>query len=405
MSPTEAPKLFKPIDLGKVHLRHRVVLAPLTRFRVHPETRTPVLPLVKTYYSQRASIPGTLIITEATTVSREAGDDEFFPGMWSDEHVKAWKEIVDVIHEKGSFVFAQLWAPGRMAKPQALAKYGYRYVAPSPIPLAHRPLEDPAPQEMTREDINNYVQMFANAAKRAVYEAGFDGVEIHCANGYLFDQFLRDVSNQRTDEYGGSIERRCKFPLEVVNALVEAVGEDRMAVRLSPWNTNGDMGMEAPVPQFARFITQLASSYPKLAYLHMIEPTHDPNDHFAFRVPLEGESNDPFRKIWAPRPFISCGCYSRSRAIRTAEEKGDLIAFGQTFISNPDLPFRLKHDIPLQHGDAETFYSHESKGYIDYPFSDEFLALKPGSTNSDVLIPCPGGTHSVPPSFRRKAYL
>jgi NADPH2 dehydrogenase len=224
---------------------------------------------------------------------------------------------------------------------------------PSPIKFSNAGADAPIPQEITADEIQDFVGLFATAAKRAV-AAGFDGVEVHGANGFLVDQFPQDMSNKRTDVYGGSIEKRVRFPLEVIDAIAKAIGAEKTAIRLSPWcsyqSGRGfcqvlarcsreyalDMRMEDPVPQFSYFIAQLAELHPSLAYIHLVEPGVDklttgfaPEDNV-----LETDTNDPFRKIWAPRPFISCGNYVRDSAIDVAERKGDIVAFGRYFITN-----------------------------------------------------------------------
>ncbi|TFK24188.1 NADH:flavin oxidoreductase/NADH oxidase [Coprinopsis marcescibilis] len=368
---SDLPALFQPIAIGKINLKHRIVLAPLTRVRATTKTHLPVLPLVKTYYEQRASVPGTLLISEATVIAEEACGWDGVPGIWNDGQVKVWKEITEAVHSKGCSMFLQLWAIGRAARPKILSENEHPYIAPSAVKLSKRPVDEPPPREMAVEEIKRYCRLFAEAAKRAVNEAGFDGVEVHGSSPYLIGQFLQEGSNIREDEYGGNIEGRSKFPLEVVDALVEAVGQDRVGVRLTPW-TNYDFGTDKPIPQYLHFVSEMAKAHSKLAYLHMVEPRHNPSDWKTPRVPKEGESNDVFRKAWAPRPFISCGCYTRETAIETAERKGDLIAFGQAFIANPDLPFRLEKNISLEKPDHSTFYTPDAKGYTDYPLSKEF---------------------------------
>ncbi|TFK32703.1 hypothetical protein BDQ12DRAFT_658877 [Crucibulum laeve] len=368
------PKLFQPIELGKVTLQHRVVLAPLTRFRATKLNHLPVVPLVKEYYTQRSKTPGTLLISEGTGISVKAGGYVNAPGIFSVEQLKAWKEVTDAVHANNSFIYAQIWAAGRssvVAGPEALKAEGITVVAPSSIPLSSHPTQ--TPHELTIEEIHEYVEMFAEAAKKAVFEAGFDGIEIHGANGYLIDEFIQDVSNQRTDAYGGSIENRNRFPLEIVDAVVRAVGQERVAFRVSPWSTFQDMRMKDPVPQFSHLVTALRDAYPSLAYLHAIEPRiggdsdKDKMDNH--------ESNDFIRNIWSPKRLVSAGGFTRDSAIKHAEETGDLIAFGRYYISNPDLPSRLLKNVPLEKYNRATFYvpgesESAAVGYIDYPFAE-----------------------------------
>ncbi|OJA14292.1 hypothetical protein AZE42_10488 [Rhizopogon vesiculosus] len=341
-------------------LQHRIVLAPLTRLRAHDD-HVPG-PQAAAYYSQRGSTPGTLLITEATFISQNAGGSDNVPGIYSDAHVEGWKKITDAVHEKGSFIYLQLWALGRSAKPAVLAKENNSpYVSASPIPLPGRP-EGEVPRALTRDEIKEYIPAYATAARNAI-RAGFDGVEIHNANGYLLDQFIQDVSNNRTDEYGGSVENRARFTLEVVDAVVEAVGAERTAIRFSPWGTFQGMGMADPNPQFSYVVEQLRQH--KLAYIHIVEP--------------EGaERNSDFlRDIWGGyegNTFISSNGHDRKSAIETADKKGGLVAFGRLFIPNPDLPFRLLKDIPLEKGNQATWYlagNLTPTGYSDWPFAPE----------------------------------
>ncbi|KAF8190891.1 hypothetical protein BJ912DRAFT_316140 [Pholiota molesta] len=375
MSASES-KLFAPIKIGAHTLAHRVVLAPLTRYKANPKDNVPILPLVNEYYTQRASSAGTLLITESTIISRPGGGRDNTPGIWTKEQIAAWREIVDSVHAQGSFIYLQIRAMGRGADAAELAAKGLDLVGPSAIPITNRP----APRALTVPEIQQYVEDFGRAAKNAVDEAGFDGVELHFANGYLVDQFLQDVSNQREDDYGGSVERRSRFALETVDRVVQAVGEERIGVRLSPWSIFLDMGMKDPIPQFTHIIQSLKDSHPNLAFLHLVEPRiagAGDADKSHSEVP---ESNDVFRKIWAPKPLITAGGFTRESAIKRADEEGDLIAFGRLFISNPDLPLRLKHDIPLTRPDRKTFYVPGTQegtevGYTDYPFAEELKGV------------------------------
>ncbi|KAJ2920727.1 hypothetical protein H1R20_g16365, partial [Candolleomyces eurysporus] len=370
--------LFSPIKVGNLHLEHRVVLAPLTRFRATRD-HVPVVSLMKEYYEQRASAPGTLLISEGVFVAQEAGGYFHAPGIWNADQIKAWKEITKAIHAKRSYIFLQLWAMGRAATPEVLTEEGnYPYLAPSPIPLSDRPSGAQAPRAFTLAEIDKFVGLYVQAAKNAI-EAGFDGVEVHCANGYLIDQFIQDTSNARTDEYGGSVENRSRFALRIVDEVVKAVGEERTGVRLGPWNRFQDMKMRDPIPQFSHIVSSLVESHPNLAFLHLVEPPPvEERPDVKHPTEIQEESNDFIREIWGSRPLISTGGYTREDAIKVAQNKGDLVGFGRHFISNPDLPFRLEHDIPLTPYDRSTFYTPSDakdteKGYIDYPFSEQFL--------------------------------
>ncbi|KDQ53954.1 hypothetical protein JAAARDRAFT_38938 [Jaapia argillacea MUCL 33604] len=362
MSSTSA--LFKPIRLGNLSLSHRVVLAPLTRLRA-TSAHVPT-DLQTEYYKQRASTPGTLLITEATFIAAKAGGLPNVPGIWNDEQVVGWKKVTDAVHSQGSFIFLQLWALGRAANPAVLTAEdpSFPYVSSSPRALSDKPYP---PRALTLDEIQEYIQLYATAAGNAV-KAGFDGVEIHGANGYLIDQFLQDVVNERTDRYGGSIENRARFGLEVVEAVTKVVGAQRTAIRLSPWEVYQQMRMEDPIPTFSYFVTRLRDLYPELAYIHVTEPRVGAGED---REAQAGESNDFIRDIWSPRPLITAGGYTRDLAIEVADKTGNLVAFGRRFISNPDLPQRLQNGVALTAYNRKTFYSPGVEGYTDYPFASQ----------------------------------
>ncbi|KAK7455857.1 hypothetical protein VKT23_010894 [Stygiomarasmius scandens] len=368
------PSLFSPIKVGPYSLKHRVVLAPLTRVRAtNAPGNVPQNPPMKEYYSQRGSVPGTLLITEATFIAAKAGIYRHAPGIFSNEQIASWKEITEAVHEKGSYIFLQLWALGRAADVEALHAYdpSYPFVSSSDIPLSSKP--DLRPRPLTIEEIKEYIQLYATAASNAVHKAGFDGVEIHGANGYLIDQFTQDVSNKRTDEYGGStlLERK---------GLASGLGLGHhfkasfafMFPYIQTSHLNVDMCMEDPIPTFSYLASELKTRFPNFAYLHVIEArvsggnsTPDSKDG----------SNDFLRDIWLPKPFISAGNYDRDTAIKCAEQReGQMIAFGRHFIANPDLPRKLEKDIPLTPYDRSTFYlpgDTSGRGYTDYPFAEE----------------------------------
>ncbi|KAF9233630.1 hypothetical protein BU15DRAFT_90270 [Melanogaster broomeanus] len=346
------PALFRPIKVGPVALQHRVVLAPLTR------------PQAASYYSQRGSTPGTLLITEATFISHDAGGYAHIPGIYTDAQVEGWKQITDAVHAQGSYIFLQLWALGRAADPTVLEEQDppSPYVSASPIALSGVPVP---PRALTEPEIKEYIAAYAKAARNAV----------HCANGYLLDQFLQTVSNTRTDSWGGDEEGRTRFSREVVDAVVDAVGEERVGIRISPWSTFQDMRMPNPNPTFAYLTTALREKHPNMAYIHVTEPRLDQEDGREF----DENGNDFLREIWKggeggeKRVFISAGGYTRDTALRTAEEKGGLVAFGRLYIPNPDLPVRLQKDIPLTPGDRFTYYlpgNLTPTGYNDWPFAD-----------------------------------
>ncbi|THG94172.1 hypothetical protein EW026_g7250 [Hermanssonia centrifuga] len=347
--------LFQPTQVGDLKLDHRIVLAPLTRNRANSEHVHGDMAVE--YYSQRASVKGTLLIAEAVP---QAGGRPNVPGIWSEEQINAWKRITDAVHEKGSFIFAQLRAYGRSADPKELAKEDppFPLVSASDIPLSG----NSTPRPLTLPEIRTYIDWYTNAALNAI-QAGFDGVELHGANGYLIDQFTSDASNRRTDEYGGSVENRCRFALEILDSVTGAIGEKRTAIRLSPWSTFQEMRMKEPKPTFQYLVSQLKDRYSSLAYLHVIESgIHGA----AGGAALQAEVNSIFLD-----DFVSAGGYTRQSAIETAETKGDLIAFGRPFIGNPDLPLRLRKDLPLIVADRNCYYAYEDPhGYIDFPFAE-----------------------------------
>ncbi|KAA1474452.1 FMN-linked oxidoreductase [Dentipellis sp. KUC8613] len=365
-------KLFQPLSVGTSNLQHRIVMAPLTRFRANAQHEPQDVAVE--YYTQRASVPGTMIITEATFIANEAAGYPNIPGIWSPTQIAQWKKITDAVHSKGSFIYLQIWAIGRAAYPDVLAKEGgFPHVSSGNVPIDD---ERGAPRPLTVPEIKKYVQLYAIAARNAVEGAGFDGVEVHGAHGYLIDQFLETSINNRTDEYGGSVENRIRFGMEVVDAVVAAVGQKKTGLRISPWSRwkVGDR-MADPLPTFTEFVRRVSNAYPEFAYLHVVEP----------RISGEGfqsvtyESNEPLRQIWAPKPYIAVGGFSREEAMKAADEKDILVAFGRQFISNPDLPLRLKNEYPLNAYDRETFYTpgpEATKGYIDYPFYSESAAAQ-----------------------------
>ncbi|KAI0343853.1 NADH:flavin oxidoreductase/NADH oxidase [Trametopsis cervina] len=366
---SSTPKLFSPIHLGQLDLTHRVVLAPLTRYRAtkaHVHTD-----LAEKYYGSLGTLPGSLLITEGTFIAQKAGGYRNVPGIWNDEQVAAWKKVTDAVHANGSYIYMQLWALGRAANPKVLAEEdpeNFQFLGASDVKMADT---TETPRAMTVEEIKEFVGLYAQAAHNAVHRAGFDGVELHGANGYLIDQFIQPKTNTRTDEYGGSIEKRARFVLEVLDAVTKAVGQDRTGIRFSPWGRFMDIrGDEDVRPQFSYVVQQLAERFPSLSYLHLVEPrtSGDGTD-----FPDTTESNDFLRAIWKPeiRRLITAGGYKRQLAIDVAEKTGELIAFGRLYISNPDLPRRLKEDLPLTPSDRTKYYIPESPtGYIDWTYAD-----------------------------------
>ncbi|EED82233.1 predicted protein [Postia placenta Mad-698-R] len=365
MSTTVVPKLFQPTKVGKTVLAHRVVMSPMTRCRANA-----------------AHVHGDLA---GTIIAGKAGGIPFVPGIWNDEQVAAWKRVTDAVHAKGSRIFCQLWAIGRAAVPQVLAAGGYELVSASDIPAkpdskVPRALTIPGRVFLTlgvtitqltsteNTEIKEYIQLYTDGALNAV-RAGFDGVELHGASGYLIDQFTQDVSNKRTDEYGGSIENRCRFALEIIESVSKAIGADKVGIKFGPWVTLQGMRMADPKPTFAYLVSRIKELYPKFAYIHVMEPRVDGN---VDREVQAGESNDFLREIWLPRTYIGVGGYTRDDALGQCEKTGELIAFARSFISNPDLPLRLAKNLPLTKGKREDYTPpFDGKGYIDFPFAED----------------------------------
>ncbi|KWU44494.1 NADH:flavin oxidoreductase/NADH oxidase [Rhodotorula sp. JG-1b] len=362
--------LFQPIRVGRMDLKHRLAMAPLTRFRadehhVHQD-------LAVEYYGQRASEPGTLLITEATFIDPVAGGYPNVPGCFNADQVAGWKKVVDEVHRKGSFIYLQLWALGRAADPSNLKKEANADV----VSASDIPFEGGAkPRPLSKQEIQDYVNYYARAAKLFVEEAGGDGVEIHNANGYLLDQFLQSVSNNRTDEYGGSIENRARFPLEVARAVTDAVGADRVGIRLSPYSSFQGMKMKTTQgikETFSYFVEQLRQRHPEMAYVHAVESRIAGN---ATVDVDDAETLDFLHDIWAPRPFLIAGGFDAETAPVAADKYSNtVVVMGRYFISNPDLVRRIREGIPLTKYNRDTFYLYgpdKKEGYTDYPFAEK----------------------------------
>jgi N-ethylmaleimide reductase len=361
-------KLFSPVQLGPVPLKHRVVMAPLTRSRAAQPGDVPSA-LMLEYYTQRAS-DGGLIIGEASPISKSARGWFGAPGLYSDEQVAGWKKITSAVHARGGRMFAQLWHTGRSSHESVsgsqpvsasvnpaywqdtshLTSTPSGWVAPSP----HRALK--------LSEIAPIVADYGRAAARAK-AAGFDGVELHAANGYLPDQFLQDGSNHRTDAYGGSIPNRARFLLEIVEALASAYGSDRVAVRLGPsgrWNGMSDSNPTALFDHVASELNRFG-----LAYLHVIEPRVKGNV-----VVQEGQgaiAAEHLRKVFKGTIMAAGGFEPATAAAILDKGDADVVAFGRHFVSNPDLPRRIEKSLPLAPYDRNTFYTFDARGYTDYP--------------------------------------
>ncbi|KAK3647979.1 hypothetical protein LTR56_007679 [Elasticomyces elasticus] len=369
-------RLFQPLKLGNLDLGHRMVMAPLTRFRADNDY-VPALPMSKTYYEERACVPGTLLITEATLISPRASGYENAPGIWNTTQIAAWKVIVNAVHAKGSFIFLQLWALGRVARKDVIENLGHRVVSSSARAVNGE--DGDVPHALTESEIKGFVQDYADAAKNAV-EAGFDGVEIHGANGYLIDQFWQDtVRVAYIYSYGGSIENRARFGLEVTRAVVDAVGDSRkVGMRLSPFSDFQGMGMIDPISPFSHIIRELKGL--NLAYLHLIESRVEGTSAVDAVYASISHDLDPLVAIWGTEsPIIVAGGFTPDKAKNALREvytgANVAVAFGRSWISNPDLAFRIPQGIELTGWDRETFYERGSReGYLGYPFSKEWEA-------------------------------
>jgi len=358
-------RLLSPLKMGRVELKNRVVMAPMTRSRAKHGSDAPTA-LNALYYAQRGS--AGLIITEGTQVSRQGQGYAYTPGIYSSEQVAGWKQVTHAVHEAGGLIAAQLWHVGRMSH-ASLQAQGSAPVAPSAIQAQAQVfisdgkgsgLMAPAekPREMTLDDMASVKQSFVEAARNAV-AAGFDLVEVHGANGYLFDQFLATGTNKRQDAYGGSLANRARFLLETVDALIEVVGADRVGVRLSPWGTISDIQDDEP-EAMALFLAH-ALDQRDIAYLHLAEWewTGGPAYPEGFRQRLRSA----FQKT-----LIVCGNYDAERGeALLAEGLVDAIAMGRPFIANPDLVERIRQAAPLAEANPALFYGGDAKGYTDYP--------------------------------------
>jgi N-ethylmaleimide reductase len=358
MNDERAPHLFTPFRLGPYELRNRVVMAPMTRSRAGEGNV--VTPLTARYYAQRAG--AGLIITEGAQVSPQGVGYPGTPGIHTDAQVDAWRRVTEAVHAEGGRVFLQLWHVGRASDP-SLQPGGALPVAPSAIGIAGEMRYSPSgpapyvtPRALETDEIAGVVEQYAEGARRA-YRAGFDGVELHGANGYLIDQFLRDGTNHRTDRYGGTAEKRSRFLSEVTAAVVDVWGGDRVGVRLSPFGTVNGMRDSDPVATFS--VAAHALNRFGLAYLHVVEPLGE--NAYGGRV-------TPVLKAVFRGPVMANGGYdgeTGNEAVRTG--RADLVSFGIPFLANPDLPERLRAGAPLNTPDRATFYGGDERGYTDYP--------------------------------------
>jgi N-ethylmaleimide reductase len=338
-------------------LKNRMVMAPMTRSRALPGNIPN--PLAKDYYVQRAS--AGLIVTEASQVSPQGVGYIRTPGIHTAEQAAAWKTITDAVHKAGGRIFLQLWHVGRISHPDFHG--GALPVAPSAIAAEGEVFTERGPQKMVTPraldiaEIPAVVEQFRRGAERA-RAAGFDGVELHGANGYLLDQFTRDGANKRGDIYGGAIENRVRFPLQVVDAVIGVWGPDRVGYRISPKSPFNSMSDSDPVATFSYLSEQLNRR--NIGYLHVVDPA----------APAEGRVTPTLRKIFRGTYVVNGGFDAASAEAAIAKGETDLVAFGVPFLANPDLPARFESRAPLNTPDRATFYAGEDKGYVDYPALD-----------------------------------
>lgn len=361
--------LFTPLRLGALELGHRVVMAPLTRMRSRQPGDVPQA-MNTEYYRQRASAGG-LIITEATNISEQARGYPGVPGIHSQEQIAGWTRITEAVHAKGGRILLQIWHTGRISHP-TLQPGGGAPIAPSAVlPPGWRHMDASGakadlvlPAALSTEGIAAIVEDFAQAVRNA-REAGFDGVELHGANGYLIDQFLQDSSNLRTDLYGGSVANRARFLLAVVDAAVAAWSADRVGVRLSPWGAYNGMADSDPATLHTHVGAVLATR--RLAYLHVVEPRADQTSDVN-AIKADAPDAGALLKRAFGGPVISAGGYVGDTARAALREgRADAVAFGRLFIANPDLSRRLETGAAMNRYDRSSFYGGDERGYTDYP--------------------------------------
>lgn len=366
--------LFNPLQLGDLTLSNRIIMAPLTRMRSKQPGNIPYA-LNAEYYAQRAS--AGLIISEATQISQQGQGYPATPGIHSPEQVEGWKEVTEAVHQKGGKIFLQLWHVGRISH-SSHQPGGKLPVAPSAIQpdgktftADWKQVDFETPHALEFAEIKQIINDYCTASENAK-QAGFDGVEVHGANGYLLDQFLQDGSNKRTDEYGGSIENRARFLLEAVDAAVGVWSKGRVGVRLSPYGTFNDMSDSNPKALFGYVLEQLDKR--GIAYVHVIEPRATDaggSDTVAKNVPSTSELfKQSFKGV-----FISAGGYTPEMAKQAVEGGAvDAVAFGRLYIANPDLPERIEAGVSLNKYNRATFYGGMEKGYTDYPYLSQSAA-------------------------------
>jgi N-ethylmaleimide reductase len=369
------PSLFSPLQVGPYRLQHRAVMAPLTRMRADRSSFAPRA-LNAEYYAQRAT-PGGLLIAEATPVMAAGRGNPGTPGIYSDEQIAGWRNVVDAVHAKGGLIFLQLWHVGRVSH-SSFQPGGGLPVAPSAVAITGNgmmamtadgkvvPYE--TPRALETGEIAGIVEAFRNGARHAL-AAGFDGVEIHGANGYLLEQFLQSQSNLRSDQYGGSLENRARLLLEIAHAAIGIWGANRVGVRLSPYGVANGSGEADPMPLYTHVIKALDAL--GLAYLHFIEPRSSGAGRAEVNHQNVPSAMVLFRPIWHSVLISAGGFTGETAEAAIAAGHADAIAFGRIFISNPDLPRRLQQGLPLTPYNRATFYGGEEAGYTDYPVYGE----------------------------------
>ena len=369
-----SPHLFSPLQVGPYELAHRVAMAPLTRMRAAKPSLAP-RPLNAEYYAQRAT-PGGLIIAEASPVAATGFGNPGVPGIYSEAQIAGWREVADAVHAKGGIIFLQLWHVGRVSH-SSFQPNGALPVAPSAVAISNeyktvtadgKPTIYETPRALETDEVPGIVAAFREAARNAM-QAGFDGVEIHGANGYLLEQFLQSRTNLRTDRYGGSIENRARLLLEVTQAAIEVWGANRVGVRLSPYGIANDSGEPDPMPLYGHVVKSLDRL--GLAYLHIIEPRSSGSGRAEVNWQNVPSAMVLFRPFWSGVLIAAGGFTGEAAEAAIAEKHADAIAFGRIFISNPDLPRRLQQGYPITPYNRATFYGGEAAGYTDYPVYDE----------------------------------
>jgi len=368
------PALFSPLQIGPYQLEHRVALAPLTRMRAEKPGLSP-RPLNVEYYAQRAT-PGGLLIAEASPVTATGFGSPGVPGIYTEQQIAGWRKVVDAVHAKGGVIFLQLWHVGRVSH-SSFQPGGVLPVAPSAVAIPPdlktgtadgKAVVYETPRALETSEIPGVVDAYRQAARNAL-AAGFDGVEIHGANGYLIEQFLQSHTNLRTDQYGGSIENRARFLMEVTNAVVGVWGANRVGVRLSPYGIANGSGEPDPMPLYTHVVQSLNPL--GLAYLHFIEPRSSGAGRAEVNHQNVPSAMVLFRPIWKGVLITAGGFTGETANAAIADGHADAIAFGRIFISNPDLPRRLQRGFPLAPYNRATFYGGDAAGYTDYPVHDE----------------------------------